>query len=233
MKKKIISFDLWDTLIKKNPEFSTKRAELLKEYTHHDIQYIKDVFAVVKKDFDGMVEKYGIQFDNYTVYEAIFTKLDIDNSDYFLWSSLINKIDTLFLEYHPIIYSEDTIKVLDKLSDKYHLVLISNTLLINGEILYEVLTKLDLIRYFVNIEFSSTVKHSKPHTEIFKRAYAPVINGVTKEEIIHVGDNIRTDLYGSTHYGVEGYLINNHKTSIAFKNKTITDFLNHIETNEK
>ncbi len=231
--KKTISFDLWDTLIKKDPEFSLKRIQLLKQYTDHTEEYIKDTFYVVKKDFDGIVEKYGLQFDNTVVYGAIFDRLNIRNLDIDLKYELINSINELFLKYHPTIYSDDTISVLEELHKTHELILISNTLLINGDILYEVIKKLNLAKYFSKIIFSCDVQCSKPHVNIFKIAYGH-LNVNDKKDIIHVGDNIRTDLYGSTTYGAEGYIINNSKTSIHFKNKTITDFLNHVKAkNEK
>lgn len=228
--KKLISFDLWNTLVKSNPEFSKARIELLKQYSNAAEEDIKSIFKEVKHSFDALVEKYGVQFDNRMLYNIVFDKLNINNIDQRERNLIINQINDLFLEYLPLFYSEDTLEIVKKLkNEKYFLVLISNTLFIDGIIVDKAIEKIGLKQYFHNTVYSSSSYISKPHKDIFYKAYVPLTHN--KSEIIHVGDNIRTDLYGAIHYGVDAYIINNSKTTTQFKNKTITDFVNFLETN--
>lgn len=213
---KTISFDLWGTLIKANPEYSIKRIELIKKYNPELLdEYITFVLKSIKKDFDYLVEKYGIQHNINTLYSAIFTKLDIH---YDAWDSLIKELEKTFIRNPPVLYDNNIISVLSQLkNDGYRLILISNTLLISGEILYKSLP--ELFKFINNNYYSDEIGLSKPNINIFSMAYD------NKYDIIHIGDNLITDIDGATNYGINTLHIN------GTSNKTIIDvipFLNSL-----
>lgn len=197
-----ISFDVWNTLIKSNPEYKEKRKELLYKYTRRiDID---NIFNDVKKDFDFLVEKYGVHFDNMLIYNAIFDKLNIEYSKR---AYIVKELNQLFIDYPPLIYSDNTVKVLEKIKENGHdLIIISNTVLINGDVLYKALNKIGIAKYFNNAIFSSDVNISKPNKLIYDIAY-----GIhDKNDIIHIGDNIITDKFGPIDYGIKSLIINNN-----------------------
>lgn len=227
---KVISFDLWNTLVKSNPEFAKARIEVLKKHTDKSEEQIKDILKDIKYSFDALVEKFGIQFDSSMLYNLLFDQLNIFCNDGIKRTCLKIELQDLFLEHLPTFYDENTLDIIKKLKDKnYKLVIISNTLFIDGNYVNAAISRMGLTNYFDKIVYSWSLGLSKPNPKIFEHSYLPF--NVNKDDIIHVGDNIRTDLYGATNYGVKGYVINNSKTSTTFKNKTITDFFNHLETN--
>lgn len=204
----LISFDVWNTLINSNPEYKIKRKELISKYTHEYI-IIDDVFNTVKKEFDNLVERFGVHFESKMLYDVIFDELNIEHSKR---EYIIRELNELFIEYPPLIYSDDTVKVLEKLKSSGHrLIIISNTVLIDGDILYSALNKIGIGKYFDNAIFSSDVNVSKPNKKIFDIAYGLH----DKLDIVHIGDNAITDGSGAYRYGINYFLINSNSTKIT------------------
>ena len=75
-----VSFDLWLTLIKSNPQFKTKRDLLFKEYFSIDKSQ-EEVSGVIRK-FDILTnsinEKVGRNFDTYEIYYLMLDALDVN-----------------------------------------------------------------------------------------------------------------------------------------------------------
>jgi putative hydrolase of the HAD superfamily len=201
---KAITFDMWGTLIKSNPMYKEARAKFLSKYTDIPENEIEGVFRRVKNSFDEQVEKHGLHFDNSLVYNVILKELGVKG---ITPVELEMKCNELFQIYPPIIYSEDTVKVLEDLHCKdYEMVLISNTVLIKGYILRNVLKELELFKYFKHLIFSDDVECSKPDIRIFNIAHN--ILGCMAEQVLHVGDNKVTDKRGAENYGFKAVLIN-------------------------
>lgn len=217
MKKiKFISFDMWGTLITSNPEFKKARAEMVSLYaTDKSIDEINEVFNEVKKDADLSVEKYGISFRIFTLYQKIAFRLGLNNH-----LILKSKCEELFLQYLPNL-KEDTIEILEKLkNDGYEMVISSNTLLIGGNIIIKALNALNIDHYFSNMYFSDMLSYSKPNPLFFQ--FVQENNNYLKSEIIHVGDNLNTDIIGAKEYGFSTYQIN------PLYNETLTSFYNTL-----
>lgn len=202
MKKvKLISFDMWGTLIKSNPEFKKARAEHVASETALHVDTVNEVFNTVKHDADLSVEKYGMQYTPISLYNKIAYKLGY-SSRY----RLKEKCEELFLENLPILM-DDTKEVLQKLKeDGYTLVLSSNTLLIEGTTIAKALDKLGIAHYFSHMYFSDQLELSKPNPLFFKHVQEQSL--CLKSEIIHVGDNLLTDIIGASEFGFNTYQIN-------------------------
>lgn len=212
MKKvKLISFDMWGTLIKSNPEFKKARAEHVASQTTLHVDTVNEVFNEVKHDADLSVEKYGIQFSTISLYTKIAHKLGYP-SPYLLKE----KCEELFLENLPILM-DDTKEVLQKLKeDGYTIVLSSNTLLIEGKTIAKALDKLGIAQYFSDMYFSDQLGLSKPNPLFFKHVQEESLS--LKSEITHVGDNLTTDVVGASQFGFNTYQIN------RLYNETLTSF---------
>jgi len=209
-KIKLISFDMWGTLIKGNKEFRHNRALLVSSLTGESAKRVNEVFNEIKYDADHTVEKFGLQFSTISLYAKICDKLNFTGSA----SMIKTKCEQLFLENLPILM-DDTIEVLSKLkADGYTLVLSSNTLLIDGNIIRKALIKLDIEKYFTFLFFSNELEISKPNPLFYKEVHENV--PYLKSEIIHVGDNITTDIIGAQNYGFHAYEINTlYKTTLT------------------
>ena len=213
---KCISFDLWGTLITSNPEYSAQRAKIVSQhvdqskYTTFDVQ---GAFKLVKRDFDSLVETYGVQFKSKDLYDCVFNQLGITES-LVVRRDIIQQLNVAFCDYPPIVI-EETLGALETLHRTYKLILISNTLLIDGSTLYNSLRSRSLWNCFEQLNFSDELRCSKPSPKIFRRAFDNMV--VNANEVVHVGDNPRTDGRGIMNVGGNFFYIHNDS------DKTIVD----------
>ncbi|WP_164669837.1 HAD family hydrolase [Virgibacillus doumboii] len=101
---------------------------------------------------------------------------------------------------------DDTFHVLEQLKGKYQLLLLTN----GSPSLQE--AKLDLTpelrRYFDHIVISGAFGKGKPDPDIFMHALG--LLSVDKEEVLMVGDNLKTDILGASRTGIASVWINRH-----------------------
>lgn len=83
--------------------------------------------------------------------------------------------------------------------------------------------KLKISKYFKSFTFSDQVKCSKPNYKIFQHAHEKIL--YTKENILHIGDNIVTDGEGSTNYGFNHRIVNSNEFNSIL---TIIEYLYNI-----
>lgn len=108
---------------------------------------------------------------------------------------------------HPFIY-EETFEVLDQLKGKFDLLLLTN----GSPSLQQ--TKLtitpEIAPYFSHIIVSGAFGKGKPDPSIFDFALEKC--GVSPEEVLMVGDNLMTDILGSSRVGMRSVWINRENT---------------------
>ncbi len=179
-----ISFDLWGTLIQSNPTYKDAKIGILKRYTKYDVNFIGNSILNLKKDFDNMVERYGVAFKSSQVFDALFDVLDVSQD---FRPSVIYKLESEFLKHPPLLVSDEVIKVLNKLKEQYQLVLVSNTMFISGQTLRASLPS--LFNKFDFVKFSDSSGYSKPSVKITNHLF---VNN-SFYHICHVGDNDKTD----------------------------------------
>ncbi len=217
---KAISFDMWGTLLKSNPQYKIERAKIIQnlrpEYT---LEYIESVFNDVKKDIDFNVEKFGLSFNSLDVYQTVCNILDIDIS----CMTLQNLCENTFLQNMPTLY-EDTNDILQLLYElDYELILASNTMFIQSNILRKVLQNLGIEHYFDKLLFSDELNVSKPNVLFYQQVHMEAQN--IKKNIMHVGDNLITDIIGAKDYGFNYYQVHSNNT----ENKTLTDLYKYLK----
>lgn len=212
MKHKAISFDLWDTLIKSNPDFKRARNQLIRDFSEYPNKglfndyYLNDRVSVIKKKHDNLVELYGTQPNMDHLFAELCNEFFIpsDRMRYFF-----GKYQTAFNDLLPRIYSENTIPTLEKLrSLGFMLWTTSNTLLADAGTIRNIMVQLKLVGgrdgLITTARFSGEEGVSKPHKKMF-------FCGRTD---IHVGDNVLTD-GGCVQHGIEFYQINSNDNRIA------------------
>lgn len=243
MEVKVYSFDLWNTLIKSNPEFRKKRIKILQEFCDHNDEYINNVINDVKKDCDVNIEKYGLSYTNIDVYNIILTQLNIDVNCIRIKNKLANMygiydssciakmfstiFDELFLNHLPIL-DNDTISTLSTLKNNCNkrLILSSNTVLISGNTLRLALDKLEILKYFDDFVFSDEIYASKPSPLFFKHVQCKAM--CINKNIMHIGDNFTTDFMGSTNFGMQSYLVNGKTATQTLKTLVYGNHTNSI-----
>ena len=105
-----------------------------------------------------------------------------------------------------------TIELLDELSKKYKMHIITNGFV---EVQYTKLEQSDLRKYFDKIIISEETKWKKPNPNIFH--YSMEQAGATLEESIMIGDDLKADIKGAASVGMDQIWVNFDETYAGFK----------------
>lgn len=207
---KHVSFDVWNTLIKANPEFSLHRTKAIALMLNLDTEYVKQTYTQVKGVVDKLAEIEGRAFTTPEVYRLLFRALGISVS-FRLEKELREHVNELFLRYPPII--EDSVRsCLAELNQRgITMSLSSNSNFISGDVMLPFL--LQQFEYAFNGSvFSDLCGASKPAPEFFDH----VIDYVTHQHvgqdikpwnILHVGDNVVCDREGPRNQMIHSLIV--------------------------
>jgi FMN phosphatase YigB (HAD superfamily) len=199
---KTISFDLWNTLIQKNPDYSVARNNFIKIYTKLSLEQIKTNINLIKQDITNTMENFGVTIPNIVMYQMIINKCKIENLSA---TVLRSKCVELFFEYPPIL-KDGVYDILELLyNKKYQIFLSSNTLFIEGKWFDEYLKINKIYNFFEYRLYSDELCVAKPNPMFFKTLQEKSFS--LKSEIMHVGDNFITDLKGGQDYGFSTILV--------------------------
>ncbi|MGN7479118.1 HAD family hydrolase [Solibacillus silvestris] len=126
----------------------------------------------------------------------------------------------------PFFY-DDTFAVLDELKGKYQLVLLTNGAPSLQNLKLEITP--EIVPYFDHIVISGDFGKGKPDASIFEFVMDKA--QVTKDEAIMVGDNLMTDILGSSRVGMQNVWINredkrkNPDIAPTYEVTSLTEFL--------
>ena len=121
---------------------------------------------------------------------------------------IINEISKLYIEYlssYPHLFP-GTINVLNELSDRYNLHIITNGF---KNIQYKKLESSGIVNFFKNVFTSEDFGCKKPHPLIFKKALE--ITDTSPSSAIMIGDNLEVDILGSMQQGMQAIHFNSNK----------------------
>lgn len=206
---KVVSFDIWGTLIDSNPEFKKQRnieiAKYLKtinvKYSNLTIEEItvivNDVFNVLKKEYNHLAEELGLGFSTFDVFAKVALMLSCPGN--FEMIKSIN--DRLFLQYLPTV-KDGVLEALSILKQNdVKIILASNTVFVSQRIIKEALNMLGIN---ASAHLSSDIfEVSKPNIKFYYEMYKYVNCPLT--QAIHVGDNLGTDVVGPQKVGFNTY----------------------------
>ena len=141
---------------------------------------------------------------------------------------IINDISKLYIDYlssYPHLFP-GTINVLNELSDRYNLHIITNGF---KNIQYKKLESSGIVKFFKNVFTSEDFGYKKPHPLIFKKALE--ITDTSPNSAIMIGDNLEVDILGSMQQGMQAIHFNSnndplHNHCIIIDN--IDEILNFI-----
>jgi putative hydrolase of the HAD superfamily len=209
-----ISFDLWLTLIKSDPEFKKNRNLLFKDFfgINGTIEKISEIIRYYDILCNRINEKTGLNLHTYEIYYLILNALEVD-----IDKNSINKLDQfyeeteiLFMKYKPILMYSDIKNLLQEITEKDKTInILSNTAFIKGRTLKKVLAYYELTDYFKFQIYSDEVGISKPNMEIFQLVFDQINahRKTEKKEILHVGDNSIADYNGALRFGFDAHLL--------------------------
>jgi putative hydrolase of the HAD superfamily len=209
-----LSFDLWLTLIKSNPEFKQKRNLLFKDFFEidHGIEKVNEVVRYYDVLCNNINEKTGSNIDTYEIYYLILSSLDIDleKNDTNRLFEFYKQTEELFLNYKPVLIYSDIQKVFQKITNQGKSIsILSNTAFIKGKVLRKLLEYYDLAEYFKFQIYSDEVGLSKPNMAIFQLVFDEVnkYKKIDKKDVLHIGDNSIADYKGALQFGFNAHLL--------------------------
>ncbi|TWR30279.1 HAD family hydrolase [Mucilaginibacter pallidiroseus] len=227
------SFDLWLTLIKSNPLFKKLRSLWFYErynFVKRPLAEVEQIFRQVDLMCNAVNEQTGKNIDADEMYLMIISlindnQVSLQNFDI---DEIYLQMEVLLFENLPHIYCNRTAGVLSNIKerDNTSINILSNTGFIRGATLRKVLHELGIGSYFDFQLYSDESGYSKPNKAFYQQMIdkAMAIKPIDRAEIIHIGDNIKTDYDGARAMGLNALLVNSNDTPI-------TNLLNHASQN--
>ncbi len=214
-----VSFDLWLTLIRSNPVFKPLRDKLFARYfgIRQPVAAVTAAFRHFDLLFNQINERAG---GNVSYAEMLYVILDhlrvpLAEVPRDAMEGYYRQMEQLFYEHHPSLIDPGTIAVLERLRAAGCTInILSNTGFIQGNTLRPVLATLGIADYFSFQLYSDEMGHSKPSQKAFEQVFDETqkLGSLTKEEILHVGDNPVADLNGARQFGFRAALLEEGRT---------------------
>ena len=211
---KAITLDFWDTIYKMDFEIDLnglrieKLMSILKKYNIDISQEdITKVYKTVHSEFDRRWIEEHKTMTTKEVLEMIFSTINanISTEDF---DYLISIFQEAILSNPPSLIAGAK-EMIIKLSSQYKLGIISDTGFSPGIILRKILESDGILNYFSILIFSDEFGRSKPNHSLFNFAAKEL--GVVQKELVHIGDNERTDVFGAINAGMNGIWFLNGK----------------------
>ncbi|MFG4002742.1 HAD family hydrolase [Flavobacterium aquidurense] len=208
------SFDLWLTLIRSNPEFKKKRNLLFKDFfeINAPLEKVTEVIRYYDVLCNNINEKTGLNLSTYEIYYLILNALDVDlsiNGTEKL-GKFYNETEVLFFNYKPeLIFPNIKLQFEEIVEQGKSINILSNTGFIKGRSLKKLLSYYELTDFISFQIYSDEVGFSKPNNEIFQLVFDQVNESkkVSKNEVLHIGDNSIADYNGAINFGFEAHLL--------------------------
>lgn len=238
--KKAIFFDLDDTLLWDNKSVSVafhKTCEYAARQVNVDpLALEQSVRAEASALYDTYETRPFTQMIGINPFEGLWGTFDDPSEDFqkmkaivpeyqrLAWTKGLEKLGIVneqlgkeLAEYFPkmrkgspFVY-EETYEVLDQLKEKYTLLLMTNGSPCLQNIKLEITP--EIAPYFDHILISGAFGKGKPDPSIFEHALDIV--GLTADEVLMVGDNLMTDILGSSRVGMQSVWINREEKPIS------------------
>lgn len=206
---KHISFDLWYTIIKSDPEYKPKRNQLFADLFQIDksMEEINTAFKYFDVLINVINEKTGGQATFYEIYYYLLAHLGVDirNVAPSQLDGYYAATETLFFEHPPVLMDPETPALFQELRDLgYTISLLSNTAFTRGSTLRQLMPDWGLESHFDFQLYSDEEGTSKPAYQFYQLMFDKVneMYPVTKDQILHVGDNPVADVGGGNNFGV-------------------------------
>ena len=201
-----ITLDLWGTILddcqKPNEKivYSERRQQYFLDKLKEQDQFftyeqIQTAYTHVWSFFDKLWEQQKA-FDAELGIREMLSFLNADLSP-----KVLQEVVIFFEDCHKLpLPLEGVLQAVKTLSEKYHLVLISDTAWTPGRELRRVLSDYGIADCFDGFVFSGETGCTKPHIKMFQNALN--ILDLAAHECLHVGDLQRTDIAGARNAGM-------------------------------
>jgi putative hydrolase of the HAD superfamily len=200
-----ISFDFWGTLVRSNPQFKIARAQFVNNFVDAElsVELVTELFDNVKKKHNQIIENYGVQPSKEYLFADILNTLGVKTTNSEV-SKFCYEYQQLVYENAPLPWEKDTghwLKMIALQGGCNECNLVSNTLLIQGNTLEEVLKKLGWVNALHFRRYSDHKGLAKPANIFFEKTQ------------YHIGDNPQTD-GACVNYGINFYQVNTNNNTL-------------------
>ena len=211
MKSRIkhIFFDLDHTLwdFDKNSELAFERI-LNNYFPNIKVEDFITVYAPINQSCWKLYQKDEITHQELR-YKRLKDTFDILNHD--ISENQIDVISDEYIEFLPDFNHlfDDAIEVLDFLSEKYQLHIITNGF---AEVQYKKMNNSNISHYFKTITNSELAGAKKPNPIIFEHALN--VANAQKSESVMIGDCLDADVNGALDFGIEAIFFNPNQIEV-------------------
>jgi len=162
--------------------------------------------------FNRINEITGGNLDCYEMWLVFLSEMNVDikNINVQLLQEFIDETEKLFFEYNPTLLDNKTPQLFEQLVNEGHtLSLLCNTAFTKSDFLRKLLEHLGVAKYLSFQLYSDEMGYSKPNIKVYEQLFTEVskIKSITKNDILHVGDNHIADLGGAQNFGINGRLL--------------------------
>ena len=212
-----ISFDLWGTLIGSHPDFKAHRNELLRRRLAPDVS--PELFTATLRAADRAADEdsmaSGADIGCLPRIESALHRLGVRTT--------ISPADAEEMEaeqrgtalaYPPQPLHPDLPRLLTEMAGILPLAITSNTGMLAGSLMRDLLHTQGLLACFTVQTFSNEVQFAKPHPGIFQHTLKGL--GVQHAaSVLHVGDNPQADIQGAAAAGMATALVTDTETAAS------------------
>jgi putative hydrolase of the HAD superfamily len=203
MKIRLISFDVWSTLVKANKTYKAARVALLAQAVG-----ISDIAAVkaAMNDADDILDARTIQTgEQYGFDHRVNETCRLLSVPTPSLPALYRAISDAFLADLPSLTEDGLPAMLANLKAQGYLVAVnSNTGFVTADLMREMLAKVGIYEHVDFGLFSDEIGAAKPSPRVY--SHLVEVSGVPASEILHVGDNRDTDYNGALASGLVALL---------------------------
>jgi len=203
---KVVSLDLWDTIIEDDLNLEEKRGEIRINKLYEYLTPLNISKDKIKEAYEKMSEwlfstqkksEKSINVSKQIYY--IFKQFQMVPNGPILEDIKMN-YETAIFEVPPKLIDnvEPFLEKLKKLNLK--LCILSDAGRTPGWALKEILNRYKLLDYFDKVFFSDEIGFVKPNKNSFNRIIKEF--NVEKEEVVHIGDNLEKDVLGAKNFGI-------------------------------
>jgi len=203
---KIISFDVWNTLIKYDRKLREEISQNITNYLisiGYEVNYehVLDIFNSVDRE----IRTLRIDYLQYIPPEHSVTLLlnrlakryNINVNDDLIFK-VLEVISSTIINSKIIRLADNVQEVLSILkSEDYTIATFSNVVFWHGKTTRQLLSKLGIDKYIDYQVYADEIGYVKPHPQAFSKLYEKITRGLIPEVAIHVGDSLREDFTGA------------------------------------
>ncbi len=223
-KLRLVSFDVWDTLLSIKSFYRSVAAELTK-ITGEELSILE------KRLIDGYQKVKAIRraggFDDSQIVsmalETIAKFLKIDSEA--IAEAILNAVENSSAKKHVIDGAKETVKCIKQLGLK--VIVVGNVVFWPGNHNRILLEKAGLSKFIDKQFYADELKFSKPKPEIFAKALSEF--NIRPQEALHVGDSVFEDFAGAVLSHMNAVLIDESVNSAV----KLSDWNAHIIPNIK